>query len=159
MSFDQKLGNDVVTRELQDLVKINEESLSLLHKKVDTGRLPESELAQAQENLARAKIELARRREELTKTAGGGRLEDLNDELSQMAIDATEQKARLDILRRQLDETQAQLAQASAWAPQVARLQAGQQALNIANQRIAALASRMVRLQPPTVTVIGADSL
>lgn len=158
-SFEERLGNDVVTRELQDLVKINEERLSLLHKQVDAGRLPESELAQAQESLARAKIELARRREELTKTAGGSRLEDLNDELSQMAIDTTEQRARLNILHQQLDETKAQLAQASALAPQAARLQAGRQALDIAEQRIAVLTNRMVCLQPPTVTVMGADGL
>lgn len=156
---DEKLAQDTVTQELKRLVQINEEHLSLLRKRVDAGRLPESELAQAQENLARARIELARRREELTRVAGGDRLEDLNGELSQTAIEATEQRARLDIVHRQLNETEVQLSQVSAFEPRAARLRAGQQALDIAEQRINALTNQMIHLQPPTVNVIGADNL
>ena len=114
---DRRLIQDTVTQELQRLVQMNSERLSLLRKQIDAGRLPESELAQAEENLARARIELARRQEELTRVAGGGRLDEFTSDLSRMAIQTAEQRARLEVYRSQLDETQRQLAQASAFNP------------------------------------------
>jgi len=156
---DRKLAQDTVTRELQRLVEMNAERLSSVRKQLDAGRLPESELAQAEENLARARIELAKRQEELTKDAGGGRLDSLNSELSQMAIQTAEQRARLEVLRTQLDETQRRLARASAFDPQTARLRTAQRALDIAERQISELTNRRVQLQRPSVTVMAADGL
>lgn len=156
---DKKLAQDTVTKEFQTLVQMIEMRLSQVRKEVDAGRLPQSELTQAQENLTRARIELAKRQEELTKDVGGGRLDSLNSELSQMAIQTAEQKARLEVFRTQLDETQRRLARASAFDPQVARLRTAQQALNIAERQITELTNRQVQLQRPSVTVMAADGV
>lgn len=156
---DRKLAQDTVTQELQRLVQMNGERLSLLRKQIDAGRLPESELAQAEENLARARIELARRQEELTRVAGGSRLEEFTSDLSRMAIQTAEQRARLEVYRSQLDETQRQLAQASAFNPQAARLRTARQALDIAERQITELTNRRVQLVRPSVTVMAADGL
>jgi chromosome segregation ATPase len=156
---DKKLAQDTVTKEFHMLVEMIETRLSQLRKQVDAGQLPESELAPAQENLTRARIELAKRQEELTKDAGGSRLDSLNSELSQMAIQTAEQKARLEVFRTQLDETHRRLARASAFDPQVARLRTAQQALNIAERQITELTNRQVQLQRPSVTVMAADGL
>lgn len=156
---ERKLAQDTVTKEFQTLVQMIEMRLSQVRKEVDAGRLPQSELTQAQENLTRARIELAKRQEELTKDVGGGRLDSLNSELSQMAIQTAEQKARLDVFRAQLDETQRRLARASAFDPQVARLRTARQALDLAERQIAELMNRRVQLQRPSVTVMAADGL
>ncbi|MDY0358069.1 MAG: hypothetical protein RBR19_19470, partial [Sedimentisphaerales bacterium] len=154
---ERKLAQDTVTKEFETLVQMIEMRLSQVRKEVDAGRLPQSELTQAQENLTRARIELAKRQEELTKDVGGGRLDSLNSELSQMAIETAEQRARLEVFRTQLDETQRRLARASAFDPQAARLRTAQQALSIAERQIAELTNRRVQLQRPSVTVMAAD--
>ncbi len=154
---ERKLAQDTVTKEFQTLVQMIEMRLSQVRKQVDAGQLPQSELAPIQENLTRARIELAKRQEELTKDVGGGRLDSLNSELSQMAIQTAEQKARLEVFRTQLDETQRRLARASAFDPQAARLRTAQQALNIAERQITELTNRQVQLQRPSVTVMAAD--
>ncbi|HPC95137.1 MAG TPA: hypothetical protein PLU87_09355 [Sedimentisphaerales bacterium] len=156
---DRKLAQDTVTKEFQTLIQMMEMRLSQLRKQVDAGQLPQSELAPAQENLTRARIELAKRQEELRKDAGGGRLDSLNSELSQMAIQTAEQEARLEVFRTQLDETQRRLARVSAFDPQAARLRTARQALNIAERQIMELTNRLVRLQRPSVTLMAADGL
>jgi len=156
---DRKLAQDTVTKELQILVEMIEMGLSQVRKEVVAGRLPQSHLTQAQENLTRARIELAKRQEELRRDAGGGRLDSLNSELSQMAIETAEQRARLEVFRTQLDETQRRLAQASAFDPQAARLRTARQALDIAERHIAELMNRRVQLQRPSVTVMAGDGL
>jgi hypothetical protein len=107
--------------------------------------------------VARARIDLARRREELGKQAGGGQLEEFTKELSHLVIDKAEKEAQLQIVRRQLDEVQRQLAQALAFDPEAARLRMAQEALDITGRRAAELQMRVSNLQPPMVTMIGAN--
>ena len=154
---DEKLAQDPVTQELQKLVEINTVNLATLRKQVDSGRLSPAELAKAEESLTRAKIELAQRREELGKQVGGGQLEQFNGELARMAIDRAEKQTQLEILSKQLQDVQQQLAQASVFDPQAARMRIAQEALDITARRIAELQMRLANLQPPTVNVIGAN--
>ena len=88
---------------------------------------------------------------------GGGQLEEFNKELSRMAIDKAEKEAQLQIVRRQLDEVQRRLAQALAFDPEAVRLRLAQEALDITGRRVAELQARMANLQPPMVTMIGAN--
>jgi len=153
----KKLDEDPVTQELQQLVRMSDESLALLQKQVETGRASESELSRARESLTRAKIELAKRREELAKSAGGDQISGFNNELSRMAIDGAAIMARLGLLRVQHEEMQAQLSQASKFDPEAARIRMAQEALDIASRRVGELQRRIANLQPPMVTMIGAN--
>jgi hypothetical protein len=153
----ERLAEDVVTKELEKLIEMNDYSLSLLQKQVEAGRASESELAQARESLTKARIDLAMRREEISKSVGGNRLSQLNLELSQMAIDVAERRAELEIMGQQLGQTEAQLAQASMFDPKAGRTRIAQEALDIAEARVIRLKTQLAYLQPPTVTVIGAN--
>lgn len=153
----KKMAEDSVTQELEALVQMNETSLSQLQKQAQTGRLSELELAKGRENLARARIELAKRREELSRSAGGALLTRFNDELSSIAIDMAERRATLDIFRRQLATTEWQLTQASTFDPRAARVRAAREMLDIAERQVTELKTRRANLQPPTVTMIGAN--
>ncbi|MBN2128660.1 MAG: hypothetical protein JW741_04160 [Sedimentisphaerales bacterium] len=153
----RKLEADTVTRELEKLVQMHIETLNTLRKQADAGRLSTAELARANENLTRAKIELARRREELSKSAGGARLEGYNDDLSRMAIDMAEKKAQLEILRRQSGVVQHQWARASQFDPVTARTRIAREALDIAARRVIELKTRLTNLRAPTVTMLGAN--
>ncbi len=152
-----RLAQDEVTKELENLVQLSAESLSNLRKQVDAGLVSTAELAQATESLTRARIELAKRREELSKQIGGGQLDQLNAEMSRMAIDGAEKEAQREILAKNLAQVQQQLAQASAFDPEAARMRVVREGLDIMARRIAELQTRMANLQPPMVTVIGAN--
>jgi hypothetical protein len=66
-------------------------------------------------------------------------------------------KAQMEVLRRQLDETQAQLAQAARFDPEAARIRGVQEAIEVMDRRIVELRMRLANLQRPMVTVIGAN--
>ncbi|UCD48719.1 MAG: hypothetical protein JSW27_14435 [Phycisphaerales bacterium] len=153
----QRMEADSVIREMQNLVEMSQAHLETLTKRFQAGSLGATEVATARENLTRAKIELARRREELANAAGGGQLKEFNSELSRMAIDTAEKRAELEFLRRQLAETEDQLAQASTFDPRAARIRTAREALDLAEAHVTRLRARLASLQPPTVTVIGAD--
>jgi len=125
--------------------------------KTPDGRLITPNSSEAEQNMIRARIDLANRREELSHQAGGGQLDEFNKELTRIVIDQAEKRAQLKIVRTQLDEVQRQLAQALAFDPEVARLRLAQEALDVTGRRIVELQTRMAGLQPPTVTVIGAN--
>jgi hypothetical protein len=153
----ERLANDDVTGELESLVRLSEENLSNLRKQADAGRASGTDLAQATESMTRARIELAKRREELSKQVGGGQLEQLNSELSRMAIDGAEKEAQRAVLDRQLNRVLQQLAQAYTFEPEAARARLARETLDILANRIAELQTRIANLQPPMVMVIGAN--
>jgi len=153
----ERLLNDDVTRELESLLKRSEENLSNLRKQAVAGRAPTAEFGQATESLSRAKIELAKRREELGKQVGGGQLDQLNSEMGRIAIDRAEKEAQRGILATQLAQVQQQLAQASRFDPEAARTRMAREGLDILARRIAELQMRVANLQPPMVTTIGAN--
>lgn len=154
---DQRMAKDTVTQELQKLVEINAANLSRMEELVRNKVTSEASLGQAQESLMRAKIELAQRREALSLTAGGGQIEKFNTDLSRMAIDKAEKRARLQVLKMQFEEVQKDLAQASKVDPRAARIRLDQQALDVADRHVLELQNRWTNLQEPTVTMIGAD--
>jgi len=154
---ERKLAQDQVTSEFENLVQLSAENLSNLRKQADAGRASGANLAQATENLTRARIELAKRREELSKQVGGGQLEQLTGEMCRIAIDRAEREAQRDILGKQLAQVQQQLAQASRFDPEAARTRMAREGLDILARRIAELQMRVANLQPPMVTTIGAN--
>lgn len=151
------MKEDSITREMQNLIKMSEDHLEVLTLQMKEGRVTSAELAGARENLVQAKISLARRREELSKSAGGGQLDEYNSELSRMAIDTAEKRAEIEILRRYLAETEDKIARASMFDPKAARIRMAQEALNIAETQLTRLRTQLANLQPPTVTLIGAN--
>ena len=138
---------DPITVEFQKIVKIHEERIRFRIKGV-----PELETA---ENLARARIELAQHREQVAKFAGGDQLARFNDELTTLTIDLAEKTAMLSIVSDQLGQTEKELTAAATFDPQVAQIRFAKVALELANQRINELKTRLANLQPPTVTVLG----
>ena len=153
----ERQDGDEITRELRRIMQTNEELLSRLETQVQSGRLAPSELVRAKEGVMKARIELARRREELAKSAGGEQMSRLSSELSNMAIDGAENKARLEILLNLRDKTQVQLDQASKFDPKAARIRVARQTLDDTERRMGELRRRLADLEPPIVTVIGAN--
>jgi hypothetical protein len=150
----KRLAQDVVTQELQRVLGTSEQGLARFK---ESGAPGQAYVAQAEESVAKARIDLARRQEELSRQAGGGQLEEFTKELSRLVIDKAEKEAQLQIVRKQLDEVQRQLAQALTFDPEAARLRMAQEALDITGRRVAELQMRISNLQPLMVTMIGAN--
>jgi hypothetical protein len=153
----KRAEQDEITRELDSLVRISTMNMVEVKKAVDAGRATPVDMSRAQESLTRAKIELARRREELSKSAGGGQVEEFNRELSQMTVEKAGKLAQQDVLNQQLAGVERELARASAFNPAAARMRIVREALDIMARRVAELQTRLANLQPPTVTMIGAN--
>jgi hypothetical protein len=154
---ERKMKEDSIAGEMQNLVEMSQKRLDALARQFETGSLGAAELSTARESLTRAKIELARRRVELMGSAGGDQLKEFNSELSRMAIDMAAKRAELEFLRRQLAETEDQLAQASTFDPRATRIRMAREALAVAETQVMSLRARLTNLQFPTVTVIGAN--
>jgi chromosome segregation ATPase len=148
-----RLSQDPVVQEMEKLVQIYATKAT----KTPDGRMISPNSPEAEQSMIRARIELANRREELSKQAGGSQLDEFNKELTRIVIDQAEKRAQLKIVRTQLDEVQKQLAQALAFDPEAARLRLAQEALDITGRRVAELQARRANLQPPMVTMIGAN--
>jgi hypothetical protein len=150
-----KQEGDEITEELAKIVQTNEGLLGQLELQVRAGQMPESGLAKAKEAVMKAKIELARRQEDLAWKAAGGQLNQYTQELSEMAVNTAETQARLVWLHKQLEETQVQLDQASRFDPKAAQIRVAQGALAVAEDRVMELNRRLADLEPPVVTLIG----
>lgn len=148
---------DTVTVELQRLLELQIQHLENVKKLVEVGSTSHTDLADAEERLARARIELAKRREELTKLAGGDQVARYNIELADMMIELAGKKAELDVVGKQLKETERQVTMLSAVDPAITRIRLAMQALEVAEQRLSELKTRLANLQPPAVTVLGAE--
>jgi len=154
---ERKMKEDPVAQEMQKLVDLNQARAERFDGKPPMVGSLADEFAQIQENLVQAKISLARRREELAKLVGGGQLNEFNNELSRMAINAVEKKVQMNLIRRRLADVEAKIARASVYDPKAAQIQTAREALDMAEAQIMRLKTRLASLQPSTVTVIGAD--
>ena len=153
---DEKVQDDQVSEELRKILDLQIKYLEGVEKLAESGRVQDIEITDAEEKVARAKIELARRREQIG-AAGTDQLTKLSNELATLAIDMAEKKAMLDVIKKQLDQTQQQLTSADVSDPQVSRVRLATQALEIAERRVNELNARLVNLQLPTVSVLGAE--
>ncbi len=155
---ERRIAGDEVTQQLEDILAMTVRALTQEEGQYASQHpaLERSEaIRQLREQVARAKIELAKRREEIARSAGGARLEMFSGDLSQIAIDSAEKQAQLGVLRRQIEETQQELVRASKLDPQAARIRIAKETLDIAERQVAELKTRLLNLQPPTVTMIG----
>ena len=153
----EKIKDDPVSHELNHILELQRQQLEAVKRLVDDGRSSAVELADAEEKLARTRIEIAQRRELLSKSAGGDQLVKFSNELATLTVDLAEKQAMLKVINDQLDQTEQQLMVATISDLQVTRIRQATQILEDADRRVNELNSRMADLQPPTVSVIGGD--
>lgn len=154
----EKLKSDPVTNELQRLLELQYVHIDSVKKLVESGKAGQSELADAEERLARARIELAKRREELTKSTGGELIASLNNQLSNLSIETAQYEARVSNIREQMQETQELLTKADEYELLSMKADIAKQNL----QEALRLLDRMTREErllqlAPTVTVLGTE--
>lgn len=95
---------DAVAEELAKVVEIREKQLRKMELYVQSGQANEMEAANLEEQLAHARADLAKYREDVVRAAGGGILAELNQKLVDLTIETAETKATLAATEQQLDD-------------------------------------------------------
>ncbi len=152
-----KAAKDEITAELMQIVNMSEDLVARTEQLHKSGQASMSDISQAREKLARARMEMAKRQQELQLQTGGDQLARLNDELTNLSIDAEERQAVMQIINQQLVELDDQLSLASRFDPQAARIRVAKQALENTERRFNEVRAMEANLQEPMVVVIGAD--
>ncbi len=152
-----KVQADPVIAELEQLVEMHAAQLTSMEKQYQAGRLGGDELADIKEKLTRARIDLAKRRQQSSLSAGGGQLTKYNNELADITIELVEKAAALRVISEQLGQTEQHLMVSTMLDPQISRIRMATKAFEIADQRVNALNTRIVNLQPPVVSILGAE--
>lgn len=156
MEIREKVQEDQVSEELRKILAMQIKYLEGVKKLVDDGDI-NGGVADAEEKIARAKIELARRNEQIGTFAGTDQLAKFSNELAMLAIDMAEQKAMLEIVSNQLNLTEQQLTASTILDPQVSKIRFAVRAFEIADRRVNELNTLALNVQPPTVSVLGAE--
>ncbi len=153
-----KLKTDPVTAELQQLVEMHASQLAAMEARLTpTHPARATDFADIKEKLTRAKIELAQRHEQLSKSAGGDQLAKYNNELADKTIEFAEKTAAFRVLSEQLGRTEQQFIASTVLDPQLSRIRMATRAFEIADQRVNELNTRVINLQPPVVSILGAE--
>ncbi len=152
-----QLENDSITIELQSIVEMSGKLVIEAEKQVKAGTISPIQLDEIKEKLARARIEIARRREQLSSSVGGNLIATLNKELADRSIQATQDEASIRSLEQQLVEAESLLAKADDY--ELLSLKA-----DIAKQNLQESilwrdrTSRQIRfLQSPMVSILGGE--
>ncbi len=151
-----KLKDDDVVRELEVMLKLQFKNLENAQEVFKTtGGTSFAQFSDAQEKVARLKIELAQRQDQLSKSAGSNLIESLNSQLADYSIKEAQNQAKLKSLEQQLAETRQLLNKADAYELLSLKADIAKQSLQevlVWRDRL----SRQIRmLQPPAVSVIG----
>jgi hypothetical protein len=152
-----KLENDSITTELQSIVEMSGKLVIEAEKQVQAGKISSLQLDELKEKLARARIEIARRQEQLSSSVGGDLIESLNRELADRSIQATQDEASIRSLEQQLVEAESLLAKADDYELLSLKADIAKQNLQesiLWRDRM----SRQIRfLQPPMVSILGGE--
>jgi hypothetical protein len=151
----EKVNRDPIAGDLIQLEELHSKYLEETQKLADNSRSGFEKVVEAMKNLTNVRMQLDQRRRDLSSSAGGNRLSDLNDNLANIMIDLAVKRAEFEVASRQLAETEAQLKKASAVDPEISQIRLAQEELEIAEHRLSELRIRRASLREPTVTVLG----
>jgi hypothetical protein len=153
----KEIDNDAVTRELRELLSLQQRNFQNVEKLFKNGSASASDLAVAQQKLARARIEIAQRRDQLSKSAGGNQIESLNSGLANYSLSTTQNKIKLEHLVHRLKEAEDLLWKADEYELLSLKIDIAKQNL----QETILWRDRMNRkirmIQPTMVSVIGGN--
>ncbi len=150
-----QIKEDAVTDELKRILQIQTEQCAIAQKLQTEGRVSSAEVADVAEKLARARIELAQRREQLSKAAGGDKISSLNNKLADLSLRVTQADQQRKRLEQQLSEAEELLSKADTY--ELLSLKANLERQNLQQALVWRDAiSRQIRmLQEPLVSVLG----
>ncbi len=153
----EKLQTDEIMQELKQIVEINKEKVAFTEVLYKKGNASLVEVSKASEESARARIELAKRAEEISKSVAGGQGDEWNNILANLSVDMAQNAARVAGLEPQLTRGEDLLAMADRYEVESLKLGLAKRNLEEAILWQSQMSRKARVLSPPTVIVIGAE--
>ncbi|MEN6335820.1 MAG: hypothetical protein ABFE01_16325 [Phycisphaerales bacterium] len=152
---EKTVANDVIANELKQVIERRMVELKNTQQKIDAGVVPSGELAGVEDKLATARIDLARRQEELSKTGIAAGLGQLTAELTTLTLERDRNQAKGEQLLSQLDEARSSLGRSAEYERVKLKLDVAKQNLTEAETLLNKAGQRARMLSVPSVSVIG----
>ncbi len=152
---EKTVANDVITDELKQVIQRRVTELDNTRQKINAGVVPSGELAAVEDKLATARIDLARRREELGKTGSAAGLGKLTAELATVTLERDRNQAKEEQLLSQLDEARGSLGRSAEYERVKLKLDVAKQNLKEAETLFNRAKQKARMLSVPSVSVIG----
>jgi hypothetical protein len=154
---DQSSVNDPITVELETIVASRTKQLELSEELVKSKTVPLNTVDAARYDLAKARIELLQRREELLRKAGNQELEGLTSKLAELSLQTMQTESRIGSLEEGIRRAQVLLPDADAYERKSIRLEVARRALEAAVVRFNRAEQRLRLMQAPSATIVGGD--
>ena len=152
-----KLQTDDIMQELKHIVEINKEKVKYTEALYKKGNASLVEVSKASEESARARIEFAKRAEEISKSVAGGQEDEWNNILANLSVDMAQNAARVAGLEPQLKRAEDLLDRADRYEVESLKLGLAKRNLEEAILWQSQMSRKVRVLAPPTVIVIGAE--
>lgn len=152
---ERSLRDDVISGELNEVIQRRVIELENTKQKIQAGVLPSGDLAPVEDKLVTARIDLARRREELGKTGSAAGLGQLTAELSALTLEGNRVRAKEELLERQLAEAKDLLGRSAEYERVMLRLDVAKRNLTEAEIQLSGAMRRSRTLSAPSISVIG----
>lgn len=158
----REIGENVETNaavtELAKIVQLRERACATALERQKAGLVPQQEVDDQEEHLARARAELAQQRQATAQAAGGALLADLNRSLLQQSVDLAETEAERGAVAQLLAEmrTRKLLDLADQYEREVRMiLPTARAAVEDAGRQLLRAVNDRNRYQPPQVVILG----
>jgi hypothetical protein len=149
--------NDPIIREFESILEVHQKRLENTQKRYKSGEVSMADVEDVREKIIRARIDLAKRKEEISNPPGSLAIDATNEDLATLStkMDLAQQEIRS--FEQQLKEAKEQLKDADTY--ELLSLKAGiaRQSLEETLLWRARLGRNIRSIQPPDVTVIGAE--
>jgi hypothetical protein len=149
--------DDPITREFMSMLEVHERRLKETQKLYESGRASAADLEDIKEKIIKARIELAKRQEEVSNPPGGIVLGSYNNELANLSTKMTLAQQEIRSFEEQLNEAEDLLGKADTYELLSLKADIAKQSLEEALLWSARLGRNIRAIQPPDVTVIGAE--
>ncbi|MHC4111289.1 MAG: hypothetical protein ACYSUY_09445 [Planctomycetota bacterium] len=149
--------NDPITLELRRIVDIQTNSLERINALVKQKTASSAEVEDVREKLARARIELAKRQEEVSNPPGRLAISSTNEELASLATNMALAQQEISSFNEQLKEAEDMLKNADTYEVLLLKADIAKQSLEETLLWLARLGRNNRSIPPPDVTVIGAE--
>jgi hypothetical protein len=153
--IEEAVHNDKVSFELEEIIQRRTAELQAVRQKVDAGLVPSGDVASVEDRLATARIDLARRREELANTGGAANLAGLTAKLATLTMESEKMQASETQLNQQLEQTRDQLARSGDFERTMLRLEIAKRNLQEAQIAYSRITRQIRTFQMPSISVIG----
>ena len=153
----EQLGNDPIVRELKGMIERRAAQLERVKLQKQSGRTLESDLVDLEEKLAKLRIELAQRSDKVSESAGGLAMEGLIGELEHDSEEMSEAEIYLKDSQERLTEAVSLLEKADRFEILAIKTERARENFKEAIKRQDELRREIRMIQPPMVSVLGAD--